>query len=61
MEVDDLSADLIARPFARVVPLKDACAYGAGRIVPFSVATGRAVAAHLRVRRSHRVAHLPAL
>jgi integrase/recombinase XerD len=44
MEVDDLSADLIARPFARVVPLKDARAYGEGRIVPFTVATGRAVA-----------------
>jgi len=61
MEVDDLSADLIARPFARVVPLKDARAYGEGRIVPFTVATGRAVAAYLRVRRSHRLAHLPAL
>ena len=61
MEVDDLSADLIARPFARVVPLKDARAYGEGRIVPFTVATGRAVAAYLRARRSHRLAHLPAL
>jgi integrase len=61
MEVDDLSADLIARPFARVVPLKDARTYGEGRIIPFTVATGRAVAAYLRVRRSHRLAHLPAL
>jgi integrase/recombinase XerD len=61
MEVDDLSADLIARPFARVVPLKDARAYGEGRIIPFTVATGRAVTAYLRVRRSHRLAHLPAL
>ena len=61
MEVDDLSADLIARPFARVVPLKDARAYGEGRVVPFTVATGRAVTAYLRVRRSHRLAHLPAL
>jgi hypothetical protein len=55
MEVDDLSADLIARPFARVVPLKDARAYGEGRIVPFTVATGRAVATYLRVLRSHRL------
>lgn len=30
-EVDDLSADLIARPFARVVPLKGARAYSEGR------------------------------
>jgi integrase/recombinase XerD len=44
-----------------VVPLKDARAYGEGRIVPFTVATGRPVAAYLRVRRSHRLAHLPAL
>jgi integrase/recombinase XerD len=61
MEIDDLSADLIARPFARVVPLKDARAYGEGRIIPFTVATGRALAAYVRARRSHRLAHLPAL
>jgi len=61
MEVDDLSADLIARPFARVVPLKGARAYSEGRIVPFTPVTARAIVAYLRVRRSHRQADLSAL
>ncbi len=61
MEVDDLSADLIARPFTRVVPLKGARAYSEGRIVPLTPVTARAIVAYLRVRRSHRQAALPAL
>jgi integrase/recombinase XerD len=61
MEIDDLSADLIVRPFARVVPLKGARAYSEGRIVPFTPMTARAVVAYLRVRRSHRKAELQAL
>ena len=36
MQIEDLSADLMARPFARVVPLKGARAYSEGRIVPFT-------------------------
>jgi site-specific recombinase XerD len=44
-----------------VVPLKSARAFSDGRIVPLSVATARAVAAYLRVRRSHRRAASPAL
>lgn len=61
MQIEDLSADLMARPFARVVPLKGARAYSEGRVVPFSPATARAVVAYLRARRSHRRAELPAL
>ncbi|HEY1914624.1 MAG TPA: hypothetical protein VGH27_03520 [Streptosporangiaceae bacterium] len=52
-QTGDLSADLIAQPFVRVVPLKGARASSEGRIVPLSVATSRAVVAYLRVRRSH--------
>lgn len=53
MELDlpDLSADLIARPFVRVVPLKSARAFTEGRIVPLTAATSRSVAAYLRIRR----------
>lgn len=61
MQVEDLSADLMARPFARVVPLKGARSYSEGRIVPFTPATARAVVAYLRVRRAHKQADLPAL
>ncbi len=61
MHVEDLSADLMARPFARVVPLKGARAYSEGRVVPFTPATARAVVAYLRVRRAHKQADLPAL
>jgi integrase/recombinase XerD len=53
---EDLSADLIAHPFVRVVPLKAARACGEGRIVPLSPSTGRAVTAYLRARRAHRLA-----
>ena len=52
LELTDLSSDLIARPFVRVVPLKGARAYSEGRIVPLAPATARAVAAYLRVRRA---------
>lgn len=58
-ELTDLSSDLIARPFVRVVPLKAARAYTDGRIVPLSPATARAYVAYLRVRRSHRQASSP--
>lgn len=61
MEVSELSADLIARPFARVVPLKGARSYSEGRIVPFTPLTARAVTAYLRVRRSHKQAQAGAL
>jgi site-specific recombinase XerD len=56
LELPDLSADLIARPFVRVVPLKSARAFTEGRIVPLTAATSRSVAAYLRIRRSHRLA-----
>ena len=39
LELPDLSADLIARPFVRVVPLKSARAFTEGRIVPLTAAT----------------------
>jgi site-specific recombinase XerD len=60
-ETGDLSADLIARPFVRVVPLKGARTWNTGRLVPLTNATGRAVTAYLRARRSHRLASSPAL
>jgi site-specific recombinase XerD len=59
--LEDLSADLIARPFVRVVPLKGARSSGEGRIVPLSPSAARAYAVYLRVRRSHRHADSPAL
>jgi hypothetical protein len=34
LELTDLSSDLIARPFVRVIPLKAARAYSEGRIHP---------------------------
>jgi site-specific recombinase XerD len=61
LELPDLSSDLIARPFVRVVPLKSARAFSEGRIVPLSPATARSLAAYLRVRRAHRLAASPAL
>jgi integrase/recombinase XerD len=60
-QLEDLSVDLIARPFVRVVPLKGARRAGEGRIVPLSPATARACAVYLRVRRDHRHADSPAL
>ncbi len=50
LQTSDLSTDLIAQPFVRVVPLKGGRAYTEGRIVPLSAATARAVVAYLRVR-----------
>jgi integrase/recombinase XerD len=61
LELPDLSSDLIARPFVRVVPLKSARAFTEGRIVPLATATSRSLAAYLRVRRSHRLASSTAL
>jgi site-specific recombinase XerD len=61
LQTTDLSTDLIAQPFVRVVPLKGGRAYTEGRIVPLSAATARAVVAYLRVRRMHRLARTPAL
>jgi integrase/recombinase XerD len=60
-ETADLSSDLIARPFVRVVPLKGAREYSEGRLVPLAMSTSRALAAYLRVRKSHRHAKSPAL
>ena len=60
LELTDLSSDLIARPFVRVVPLTGARAYSEGRIVPLAPVTARSVAAYLRVRRTHRQAASPA-
>jgi site-specific recombinase XerD len=61
IELQDLSADLVAQPFVRVVPLKGARASSKGRLVPLSLATARAVVIYLRVRKSHRRADSPAL
>ena len=54
VQTTDLSADLIQRPFIRVVPLKDAHGNGEGRIVALSPSTVRAILAYLRARRAHR-------
>jgi site-specific recombinase XerD len=56
LQTTDLSTDLIAQPFVRVVPLKGGRAYTDGRIVPLTAATARAVMAYLRARRTHRLA-----
>jgi site-specific recombinase XerD len=61
VQTTDLSADLIQRPFIRVVPLKDARDSGEGRIVALSPSTVRAMVAYLRVRRAHRQAERRAL
>ena len=61
LQTMDLSTDLIAQPFVRVVPLKGGREYTDGRIVPLTATTARAVVAYLRARRSHRLAGTPAL
>ena len=50
IHLDDLPADLIARPYIRVVPLKGARAADEGRIVPLTLATAKALVAYLRAR-----------
>jgi site-specific recombinase XerD len=60
-ETSDLSEDLIARPFVRVVPLKGAREFTQGRLVPLAMASAQALIAYVRVRRSHRFAARPAL
>lgn len=57
----DLSADLIGRPFVRVVPLKGVRNSSEGRLVPLSPSTGRAITVYLRARRAHRPASSPTL
>jgi site-specific recombinase XerD len=58
----DLPADLIARPFIRVVPLKGARAADEGRIVPLTLSTSKAIVTYLRARQSHgRAETSPAL
>jgi integrase/recombinase XerD len=61
MQIGDLSQDLVARPFVRVVPLKGAREFSRGRLVPLMMSTATALSAYLRVRRSHAQAALPAL
>jgi site-specific recombinase XerD len=56
IRLDDLPADLIARPYIRVVPLKGARAADEGRIVPLTPATAKAIVVCLRARRSHGLA-----
>jgi site-specific recombinase XerD len=58
-QVGDLSEDLIAWPFVRVVPLKGAREFTQGRLVPLMMGSAQALAAYLRVRRAHRQAGLP--
>jgi integrase/recombinase XerD len=53
IRLDDLPADLIARPYIRVVPLKGARAADEGRIVPLTLATAKAIVVYLRARQSH--------
>ncbi len=53
IRLDDLPADLIARPYIRVVPLKGARAADEGRIVPLTLATSKAIVTYLRARQSH--------
>jgi site-specific recombinase XerD len=61
MRMDDMPADLVLQPVIRVVPLKGARADDAGRLVPLSNATARAVSAYLRVRRHHKYAASPSV
>jgi site-specific recombinase XerD len=60
-EITDLSEDLIARPYVRVVPLKGAREFSAGRLVPLMMPSARALAAYLRVRRAHKMSRVPAV
>jgi integrase/recombinase XerD len=56
IRLDDLPADLIARPYIRVVPLKGARAADEGRIVPLTLSTAKAIVVYLRARQSHGLA-----
>jgi len=60
-QILDLSDDLVARPFVRVVPLKGARDFSEGRLVPLMMGSAQALTAYLRVRRTHKQAKLPAL
>jgi integrase/recombinase XerD len=60
-QISDLSADLVASPFVRVVPLKGAREFTQGRLVPLMLSSAQALTAYLRVRRQHKQARLPAL
>jgi site-specific recombinase XerD len=61
LQMGDLAADLIARPFVRMVPLKGARDSGEGRIVALSPSTARSLLSYLRARRGHRLADTPPL
>jgi site-specific recombinase XerD len=61
MQIGDLSQDLVAWPFVRVVLLKGAREFSRGRLVPLMMGTATALSAYLRVRRAHAKAGLPAL
>jgi hypothetical protein len=60
-QITDLSGDLITRPFVRVIPLKGARDSSGGRLVPLIMTSAQALTDYLRVRRSHKLAKLPAL
>lgn len=60
-QASDLSADLIANPFVRVVPLKGAREFTQGRLVPLTRSSAQALTAYLRARRQHKQAKLAAL
>jgi integrase/recombinase XerD len=49
IQMDDLPADLVLQPLIRVVPLKGPRAEDAGRLVPLSHATARAIDAKRRM------------
>jgi site-specific recombinase XerD len=61
LQVTDLSENLIARPFVRVVPLKGARDFSEGRLVPLMMNSAQAMTDYLRARRFHKMAKLPAL
>ena len=61
MELADLSPDMIAQPYARLVPLKAARQFTEGRWRPFAPSTGKAIMVYLRVRGAHPKADLPSL
>ena len=60
-QILDVSDDLVARPFVRVVPLKGARDFSEGRLVPLMMGSAQALMAYLRARRTHQQAKLPAL
>jgi integrase len=55
IRLHDLPADLIARPYIRVVPPQGARAADEGRIVPLTLATAKAIVTYRRGSRTGKL------